>query len=222
MAPVVLLRVNLLWSSEPMPQGQRARARRMQPDKRREMILDRTAELIAVEGLSAVSMERVAREVGSSKPLIYVHFPNRTSLLQALLRREQKRLLDAQAEALNGFNGSLLQLIELTTGVYLRHVEGNGLLVQRLMNEPAVAEAGLQADREDRRKTVDFLARRMSETLALPPAIAALATELSMGMTGAAGELISTGGAQPAEVEKVLLSLFRGGLNSLKTDFGRG
>ena len=46
-------------------------SRRLNPEVRRNMILDTTAALIAKDGISAVSMERVGREAGVSKALVY-------------------------------------------------------------------------------------------------------------------------------------------------------
>ena len=198
----------------------RLRTGRMDPALRKGLILDKTAAIIAREGVSAVSMERVGREAGVSKALIYIHFPNRTTLLQELLLREQRRLLEMQAAAINGAS-SLEELIRQTTGAYLRHVEEDGLYIQRLMNEPSVAVAFRELDRKDRRRAVEFLAKEIGGSLNLPPRIAALATELSMGMTGAAGELVSSGAASREKVEEVLLCLFRGSIASLREQYGR-
>lgn len=58
----------------------------------KSMILDHAAELIAAEGISAASMERLGREAGISKALVYTYFPSLEGLLQTLLKREYKQL----------------------------------------------------------------------------------------------------------------------------------
>ena len=62
--------------------------RRLSPEVRRELILDETARLVVQGGVSAVSMERLGRDAGISKALVYNYFPNRTDLLSELLKRE--------------------------------------------------------------------------------------------------------------------------------------
>lgn len=191
----------------------------MAPADRRNVILDRAAELIAAEGVSAVSMERISREAGVSKALLYKYFANLIELLQALLIREQARLFaDQQAAAETA--GTLEEIVRRTTGVYLSHVEANGVHIQRLMAEPAVAEAARTHDREGRRRTVAFLTRVLAEATGAPKEIAQLATELSMGMTGVAGELVSRGAADRASVEDLLLCLFRGSVDALRARYG--
>lgn len=199
----------------------RVRTRRMDPALRRDLILDVTAALIAREGVSSVSMERVGRETGVSKALIYVHFPNRTALLQDLLVREQRRLLALQAAAIRSAD-NLEDLIRLTTSAYLRHVEDDGLYIQRLMNEPTVAVAFRELDRKDRQQAVEYIAKALGASLNAPSQIAALATELSMGMTGAAGELVSRGEVSREKAEEVLFCLFRGSIAALREQYGRG
>ena len=66
---------------------------RLSPEARANQILEQTADLIQREGLAAVSMERLARDVGISKGLVYNYFPSRDALLAALLKREQDQLL---------------------------------------------------------------------------------------------------------------------------------
>lgn len=198
----------------------RARTRRMDPALRKGLILDKTAALIAREGVSAVSMERVGREAGVSKALIYIHFPNRTTLLQELLLREQRRLLELQANAVSSAT-NLEELIRLTTRAYLKHVEEDGIYIQRLMNEPSVSVAFRELDQKDRQRAVEFLTKEICEALNLPRRVAALATELSMGMTGAAGELVSSGAVSRDKIEEVLFCLFKGSMASLQEQYGR-
>ena len=76
-----------------MTDPQRKRTR-LAPEARREQILDEAARLTLEEGLYAVSMERLARDVGVSKGLVYNYYPTRDALLAALLHREQTELRD--------------------------------------------------------------------------------------------------------------------------------
>ena len=61
---------------------------RMSPSERRRLILDATAQVVTTIGVSAVSMELIAREANVSKALVYAYFDNRANLLAQLLLRE--------------------------------------------------------------------------------------------------------------------------------------
>ena len=184
------------------------------------MILDTTAALIAKDGISAVSMERVGREAGVSKALVYAYFRNQTVLLQALLLREHKRLWEQQLVAVTEAK-TFEELIALTTRTYLRHVQESGGHLQRLMDEPAIAAAVEARERRDQHRVVDFLARALFQASGVPPKIAALTVELSMAMTGAAGDMVGRGEVSREEIEGLMICLFNGSVSSLKAASGK-
>jgi len=196
------------------------RNRRLDPELRKKIILDKTAELIAAEGVSAVSMERIGHEAGVSKALVYTYFKNQTNLLQELLLREQRTLGDNQAIALSQAS-NFDELIRLTTRTYLKHVEENGLHIQRLMNEPAVAAAYLKADQREHQMAVDLISSEMVRNFGIPASIAELATELSMGMTGAAGNLINRGAVSREKIEEINLVLLESAMAALRDNYAK-
>ncbi len=185
------------------------------------MILDRTAALVAAEGISAVTMDRVGREAGVSKPLVYAYFQNVTVLLQELLLRDQRRLWEEQTIAVSEAK-DFDELIRLTTRVYLTHVEKSGIHIQRLMSEPSVAAVFQERDLERRQRVVDFLSKEMARTLNVPRDIANLVTELSLGMTGSAGELVSRGAVSRKKIEELLVCLYKGNTDALRERYGKG
>jgi AcrR family transcriptional regulator len=73
---------------------------RMTAEARREQLLDVTKAIVAEHGFHAVSIERVAREAGISRPIVYGHFDDLPGLLDALVRREGARALGQLAEVL--------------------------------------------------------------------------------------------------------------------------
>jgi AcrR family transcriptional regulator len=64
---------------------------------RREQILDVTEDIVEVDGFHAVSIDRVAREAGITRPVVYTHFGDLTGLLHALVDRGNRRTLEALA-----------------------------------------------------------------------------------------------------------------------------
>lgn len=196
------------------------RNRRLDPEVRKSLILDAAAKLVAEEGLDAVSMERVGREARVSKALVYAYYPNRVSLLQELLLREHAHLVERQAIEVKK-SSSFEDLIRRTTSTYLRYVEERGVHIQRLMSEPSVVAAFKEFDRKDRQRVVDFLAKEISSSYKIPKRMAALAAEVSMGMTGVAGDLINRGVVDRRTIEELTISLALGSLEALSKKYRR-
>jgi len=65
---------------------------RHSPEVRKTMILDQAAKLVASDGVSSFSMERLGKEAGNSKALVYNYYPKVTPSLQELLTREYRHL----------------------------------------------------------------------------------------------------------------------------------
>ena len=60
--------------------------RRQRGDASAQRIIDATIEVIADEGLAAVTMQRVAAKVGSSNALVVFHFGSKDNLFRAVLQ----------------------------------------------------------------------------------------------------------------------------------------
>jgi AcrR family transcriptional regulator len=82
----------------------RRRQPRMPIEVRREQVLDAAMRLITQDGYAAASMEAIARQAKLAKPRIYAAYPDRGLLLTALLEREQKRMIEALADAMPQFD----------------------------------------------------------------------------------------------------------------------
>jgi AcrR family transcriptional regulator len=63
-------------------------------------VLDSALAIAAERGLGGVTMSAVAKRMGVTKPVIYACFAKREALLEALLEREEQRLLDGMLAAL--------------------------------------------------------------------------------------------------------------------------
>jgi AcrR family transcriptional regulator len=61
---------------------------RMSAEQRREQLLDVTKELVGERGFHGISIESVANRAGISRPIVYGHFGDLNSLLEAMLERE--------------------------------------------------------------------------------------------------------------------------------------
>ena len=65
----------------------------MSAEARRAQLLDVTKAIVVERGFHAVSIDRVAREAGITRPVVYGHFTNLPGLLEALVEREGERAL---------------------------------------------------------------------------------------------------------------------------------
>lgn len=69
----------------------------MPPGERREQLIDAALRVIIQQGYEGASIEAIARTAGVTRPVIYDHFPNLGSLLQALIAREESLALEQLA-----------------------------------------------------------------------------------------------------------------------------
>jgi AcrR family transcriptional regulator len=69
----------------------------MTGEARREQILDVTEAIVGAAGFHAVSIDRVAREAGITRPVVYTHFGDLDGLLEALVDRGNRGTLEALA-----------------------------------------------------------------------------------------------------------------------------
>lgn len=180
--------------------------RRLTPALRREEILNQAAQLVLTEGVSAVSMERIGRESGASKALVYAYFSDRTGLLTALLLREQARFR-AEGQRLLYEAKDFESKVRATTEAWLLHVAHNGALIERLLHEPDVARAVEPDDAKSRSETTSYFGDEIARHYDLPPRKAVVLADLLMGLTGAAGARLHATGADPDEVLELTLRM---------------
>ena len=113
-------------------------------------------DLIAEQGVPAVAVEALARQLGVTKGSFYWHFPNREALLKAALERWEKQDTDnvfGQVEPIADPRARLCELFRRTGREAKSHVIYSALL--RAMDHPIVEP--VMARVSERR--MDFLTR---------------------------------------------------------------
>ena len=185
----------------------------MSPEVRKGLILDHAAQLIAAEGVSAVKMERLGRQAGVSKALIYSYFPSVTALLQTLLRREYRRLRRRQSEAADSAV-TFEQLVRRVTHVYLAYIRERGLIIERLIAEPSVAEYP-DPTAYSRETAVTYLAEIVAENLELDIELARPLVDISFGLPAAAGNYLIHSAADIETVEDLTVTMILGSLEAV-------
>ncbi|WP_108812788.1 TetR family transcriptional regulator [Sphingorhabdus sp. Alg231-15] len=191
--------------------------RRLSPEKRKSLILDHTAEIVANNGVAVLSMELIGKEAGISKSLVYTYFDSLTELLRALLRRELKRLRRFQvqeAEAAQTFE----ELVRGVTHQYLKYIEERGLIIERLQAEPSVSDGHDPTD-YSRDDAVNYIADIVARNFDIPKSLARAATDISFGLPATAGAYYLHGDMSREEVENITVTMILGSLNAVQNDY---
>ncbi|MEH6593365.1 MAG: TetR/AcrR family transcriptional regulator [Halioglobus sp.] len=190
---------------------------RLNPEARKEMILDHAAKFIAADGVSALSMERLGKEAGISKSLVYAYYPSMTELLQALLKREYGLLREQQVIAADSA-GTFEQLVRRITRSYLAYIEDRGLLLERLMAEPSVASLGDPTEFH-RSTAVNHIAKIVADTFDIDIEIAIPVCDISFGMPAAAGNYLIHNQADRQTTEDITVTMIVGSVEAIKQKY---
>ena len=121
-------------------------AARMTGEARREQILDITEGIVEADGFHAVSIDRVAREAGITRPVVYTHFGDLEGLLHALVDRGNRRTLEALARVVPTPGGKPEEVLLASLEAFLETVREDPATWRLALLPPESAPA-LLADR---------------------------------------------------------------------------
>jgi TetR/AcrR family transcriptional regulator, fatty acid biosynthesis regulator len=189
---------------------------RMSPEKRRALILDHTADIVARDGVATLTIEQIGREAGISKSLVYAYFPNLTALLRELYQREMRRLRRQQSDAA-GRATSFEELVRSVTHQYLKYIDERGLIIERLQNEPSVSATHDPTD-FGRDAAVDYLTDIVITHFELPRDIARAATDISFGLPASAGAYLLHHKMDRQTLEDLTVTMILGTITAIKAD----
>ncbi|HEX6248847.1 MAG TPA: TetR/AcrR family transcriptional regulator [Nocardioidaceae bacterium] len=121
---------------------------RLNPDTRREQLLDLGVELLATRSLDELSIDLLAEEAGISRGLLYHYFRNKQEFHRAVVRRATDEML-----RLTTPDPSLDALTRLTTGLtaYIDYVADNFEPFMSLVRGAASGDRFLREIYEDAR-----------------------------------------------------------------------
>lgn len=191
--------------------------RRFSPEKRKSLILDHTAEIVARDGVAVLTMELIAKEAGISKSLVYTYFDNLTGLLRALLKRElktQRELQFREAEAAE----SLADLVRGVTHQYLKYIAERGLIIERLQSEPTVSR-GSDPTSFKRGDAVEYVAKIVASSFDIPMDLARAASDISFGIPAAAGAYLLHSDMSLEQIEEITVTMILGSLDALQANY---
>jgi AcrR family transcriptional regulator len=110
---------------------------RLQVDERRRQLLERATELFATHGYDELSMAKMARAAGVSKPLLYHYFPTKRRLFEAVLAQAAELHLARVATDPERPPGEQLAV---SLDAYLSWIEENGGAYEKLMRSAGIPE----------------------------------------------------------------------------------
>jgi AcrR family transcriptional regulator len=94
----------------------------------RERVIDAAVALTGEVGWSAVTMARLADEVGVSRQTVYNEIGSKPRLAEAMILRELERFLDVVSVAFDEHPTDLVAAIRAASGRVLEHAQDNALL----------------------------------------------------------------------------------------------
>lgn len=146
------------------------RRRRMTFEARREQLLDVTTRLVVQRSFHDISVEAVAREAGITRGVIYQHFGDLRTLLEAVVEREMARAYAQVSETtLTDLRaGDPLELLLESLGAFLGAVRDHPTTWRLVLMPPEGAPETLRTRIARGRSTV-----RAGMTAAVAPALEA-------------------------------------------------
>jgi AcrR family transcriptional regulator len=190
------------------------------------MVLDAAFELFLERGYDGTSMDAVARAAGVTKPVVYDCFPSKEELFTALLRREERRVLEQIAAALpiGAQSDDIESLLSDALTGFLRAVAASPRAYRVILLGEGGANAAvarhIRAGRADQVRAVtqlvaEWLRRHRPRVDAL--AVAPLAAHALVGVAEAGARALLTEGGTwtPDSLGRALGALAAGGLQAL-------
>ena len=186
---------------------------RLDREARREQLMDVGSRIAVEEGVSAITMRRLAQDVGVSETQVHNCFGGRIDLLIAMAEREIAAIESERRHRVDR-NSDRHTLIVLSTTSYLHQAAQRGPLLQMLLYIPEVRE-GLQSERASRTRVnrapiLDRLTRKGH----MSAEDAAAATEALTAITLRAGGIVAARRADFAVVEQMCLALVMAGVRA--------
>jgi AcrR family transcriptional regulator len=192
--------------------ARRARTR-LSPEDRRDQLMDTAANIVLTEGLSEVTLKRLARDVGISEAQAHNCFAGRADLLASLARRELQALEQRRQLQIARGEDNLTRIILSTLG-YFHEAIARGPVLQILMRDPEV-RASLQDERQKATETaVEPILDSLASRYGMSRAVAFASTTVLTAVTRRAGGLLASGRTTLEVAERLCLPMIIAGANS--------
>lgn len=196
-----------------IPRQSRRTRTRLNPDERREQLLDAASVIATAEGVQDISLNRVARAVGISEAQAHNCFGRRIDLLVALARRELAAIEQTRRDVISRGDDPVTSVV-LSTIFYLEESERRGSLLQALLRVPEIKQI-LRAEREElRRQARAPVLASMQARYGMSAAEAEGANAILSAIVRRSGSLLADGRIDHDIATRLCLSIVLAGMRS--------
>ena len=193
---------------------------RMSRDERSQQILDEAMRIARSEGVHAVSLKRVARDIGISEAQVYNYYKSSVEVLVAIARTELMEMNKARLSAARNCTDPKMRYT-LTTIAYLRQVSQRGEIVQELLALPDVRLA-LRSEHEERRRVnKGVLGTAFEEAYGVPAWASTFVGALLTAMSLRGGRLLARGKADLETIERLIMPGIGAGIDYMIDEHGQ-
>jgi AcrR family transcriptional regulator len=187
---------------------------RLQVDERRRQLLEQATELFATHGYDELTMAKIAREAGVSKPLLYHYFPNKRDLFEAALAQAaEEHLARTQPDP----SSPPAQQLDASLGAFLTWIDEHRGAYEKLMRSAGIPEVRELIDRV-REDTAQRILAGIAPDGAPRPQVRAAARGWLWYMDGVCLDWVREGDMTKDEVHGLLLGSLLGALTAAGFD----
>lgn len=208
-----------LTANAPGDVGAPSPRRRLQPDQRRNELLDVASDIVSEQGQGALTLQRLAATAGVSNGLVYRYFTNRADVLLALLEAHWS-VLDEELSRTGSGAESFEDLVRSWSRAYLDAIRRRGPAFRRLNYEPSVEPLVEQRRRVRRMQFLEVFAANYRGHLGLTSDEARTAAVMLLGAIEAAAEQMVSMRLDAEMVEDIQVALVMDGLTRLRRRHG--
>jgi AcrR family transcriptional regulator len=183
---------------------------------RRLQILESAARLIVEQGFLPLPIERLAREAGSSKALVYTYFPTQYALCNALIEREWQTLASLGLITASQVT-DLEQAATLCGMLYFEHVARTGPLLQILTADLYMTGHHDEQHVQECAALRKRLARLIHRALGLSLKEADAAVEMMTAIPAESGSLVHAKRLDPQTGRELSRTLLSSSLRALRS-----
>jgi AcrR family transcriptional regulator len=187
---------------------------RLNVDERRRQLLERATALFATHGYDELSMAKLAREAGISKPLLYHYFPSKRDLFEAVLSQAADEHLRRIST-----DETLPPTAQLAAAVdaYLTWIEENRGAYEKLLRSAGIPEVRELIDRV-RNETATRILDGIAPDGPPPPKVRAAVRAWLWYMDGVCLDWVKEGDLTKDDVQGLLLGTLLGALTAADFD----
>jgi AcrR family transcriptional regulator len=190
--------------------------RRLHVDERRRQLLERATDLFGTHGYDELSMAKIARAAGVSKPLLYHYFPTKRQLFEAVLSQAAEEHLERVTVDIDGERPPGEQLSD-SLDAYLQWIEEHRETYENLMRSAGIPEVRELIDRV-REATAQRILAGVSPEGPPPPKVRAAVRGWLWFMDGVCLDWVRERDLPRADVHGLLLGSLLGSLTAAGLD----